>query len=77
MTPTQGQGQCKQYKMIEFNGGYKHGRFEKIWLNSLCEMFNVKVFATEDGQTRLITYSYESKTDKKKSEMLMKFVLAW
>ena len=68
VTPSQGQGQWKWYKMEEVNGAYKHGRYEEIWLNSLRVMSNVKLFATQDGwlarQTQLITYiqvSYGSK----------------
>ena len=49
VTPKQGKGQWKWYKMIEVNGAYKHGRYEKRWLKSLCAMSNVKVFATQDN----------------------------
>ena len=50
VTPRQGQGQWKWYQMVEVNGAYKHGRYEKVWLNSLHVMSNDKVFATLDGQ---------------------------
>ena len=56
---TAGQGQWKQYKMAEVNGTYKHGSYEKCWLNSWSIMSNVTVFALRDGQlagqTQLIT----------------------
>ena len=32
----------KWYKMVEVHGAYQHGRDEKIWLNSLHEMSNVR-----------------------------------
>ena len=28
--PNQGQGHWKYYKIVEVNGAYKHGRYEKI-----------------------------------------------
>ena len=37
--------------MVEVNGAYKHGRYEKIWLHTLCVMSNLKVFATQNRQT--------------------------
>ena len=46
--PWQGQGQWTWYKMVEVNGAYKHGRYEKIWFNSLRVMANDKVFAKQD-----------------------------
>ena len=63
VTPSQGQGQWKWYKMEEINGAYKHGKCEQIWLKTLHVMFNFKLFATQDGlwagwpakQARLIT----------------------
>ena len=33
--------------MVEVNAAYKHGQYEHIWLNSLCVMSKVKVFATQ------------------------------
>ena len=42
--------------MIEVHDAYKHGRYEEIWLNTLRVMSNIRVFATQDGQIRLITY---------------------
>ena len=50
VTPRQGQGQWKWYKMLEVNGAYKHDRYEKIWLRILSVMANIKVFVTQDGQ---------------------------
>ena len=44
--PRQSQVQWKWYKMVEVNGAYKHGWYEQIWLNSLCVMSNVKIFAS-------------------------------
>ena len=41
--PRQGQGQWKQYEIVEVNGTYKNGRYEKISLNSLCVMSDAKV----------------------------------
>ena len=35
-------------KMVEVSGADKNGRYEKIVLNSLCVMFNVKVFAMQN-----------------------------
>ena len=59
MTPSQGQGQWKWYKMVEVSDTYKHGRYEKILLNSLHVMSNHKVFVMQDsppdGWTQLIT----------------------
>ena len=46
----QGQGHRKQYKIAEVTGAYKHGRYKRIWLNSLRVMSSVKVFAMQDGQ---------------------------
>ena len=48
--------------MVEINGAYDYGRYEKIWVNSLCVMSNVKVFAMQDiwmayWMNRLITYT--------------------
>ena len=64
--------------MVEVSGTYKHGRYERIWLKSLCIISNVKVFTMQDGQTASQTaagqtnttdyidpcYSYGSKEDK-------------
>ena len=50
VTSRQGQGQLKWYKIVEVNYAYKHSRYEKIWLNSLCAISNVQVYATQDGQ---------------------------
>ena len=55
-----------RYKMVEVISAYKHGRYEKNWLNSLHVMSNVKVFAIRDcklashpdGRTQLITLIY-------------------
>ena len=33
--PRQGQGLWKRYRMEEVYGAYKHGRYAKIWFNSL------------------------------------------
>ena len=59
VTPRQGQGLWKWYKMVDVNGAYKKGRYEKIWLNGLPVTSNIKIFATQDGrpvgQTQLIT----------------------
>ena len=35
VTPTQGEGQRKWYQMTEVNSGFKHGRYEHIWLKGL------------------------------------------
>ena len=48
MSPRQGQGQQKQYKMVEVNGAYKHGRYGKT-LNSLHAMSNIEIFDTQGG----------------------------
>ena len=68
VTPRQGQGQWKWYKMVEVNGAYKQGRYENIWLNRLRVGSNVKVFDTQDGWPakheswhRSIWYSHGSK----------------
>ena len=50
VTPRQGEGQWKWYKMIEVNGAYKHGWYEQIWLNSICEMLKILPFTT-DGRS--------------------------
>ena len=39
-----------KYDMVEINGAYKDGRYDKSWLNSLHVMSNIKAFATQDGQ---------------------------
>ena len=38
------------YKMVEVSIAYKHGRYEKLWLNSLHVMSKAEVFATQDGR---------------------------
>ena len=52
----------KLHKMVEANGAYKHGRYEQIWLNSLCVMSNAKMFAMQDSRlverTQLITCNH-------------------
>ena len=35
--------------MIEVNCVYKHGRYERNWLQYLQKMFHVKVIAMQDG----------------------------
>ena len=35
VTPSQYQGLWQWCKMVEVNGAYKHGRYEKIWLKNL------------------------------------------
>ena len=60
MTPRQGQGPWKWYKMVEVNDDYTHGIYENTWLNSLHVMSNIKVFAMQGGwpaasPTQLIT----------------------
>ena len=40
----QGQGNLKWHKMVEVNSAYKHGAYEKDWLESLLVMFNVEGF---------------------------------
>ena len=37
-----------QMSAFQFNGAYKHGRYERIWLNNLHVMPSVKVFTTHD-----------------------------
>ena len=73
-TPTTSySGPWKWYKMVEVNGTCKHGRYNKIWLKSLCVMSNIKVFAMQDGRMdghtdrhnsshRFVWYSYGSKS---------------
>ena len=34
VSPRKVQGQWKWYKMVEVNGAYKHGLYEKNWLDS-------------------------------------------
>ena len=57
----------KWHKTVEVKGAYKYGMHEKIWLNNLCVMSSIKVFATQVRQTDKhdslyisIWYSYES-----------------
>ena len=58
------------YKMVEVNVAYNHGRYEK---KSLRVMSNVKVFPTQDGRPagRMNTTYYidpcVTQTDKKKN----------
>ena len=43
--------------MVNINGTYKYDRYERNRLKSLCEMSNVKVFATKDiGQMNMTDY---------------------
>ena len=42
--------------MVQVNGAYKHGMYGKIWFNSLCVMFNIKVFATHSETKTKIVY---------------------
>ena len=37
--------------MVEVNGTYKHGKYDKICLNSVRVMSNVKVFVKQDSWT--------------------------
>ena len=56
----------KQYKIVEVNGAYKHGRYDKIWLKSISVMSNVEFltpkmagqrsFSQPAGQTNTIHY---------------------
>ena len=59
----------KQYKMVDVNGAYKHGRYEKIWLNSLHVMSNMKVFDMRPpaGRTNTTHYinPYDTHMDQK------------
>ena len=36
-------------QMEEVNGGYKHGRYKRVWLTSFCIMSNIKVFDLKKG----------------------------
>ena len=49
MTLSQGQRHLNWYRMLEANGAHKQGLYEKIGLNSLHVMFNVNVFAMQEG----------------------------
>ena len=57
VTPSQGQGQWKWYNIVEVNGAYQHGSYEKICLKSLCVMSNVEVFATQDRRVNMTHYT--------------------
>ena len=50
VTPSQGQGHWKRYKMVEVNGAYKHGKHERNLLKSLRLTANIESFATQDQQ---------------------------
>ena len=43
--------------MVEVNCACKHGRYEKMWLNSLCVMSNAEVFAMQDSRSADWPYS--------------------
>ena len=69
VTPSQGQGPLKWYKMVEMNDADKHGKYEKMRLKSLHIMYNVEGFAMQDDQpveenwlNRPINYSYGLKS---------------
>ena len=51
--------------MVEVNVVCKNGRYDKISLNSLCVMSNVKVFATQD----IHIDPYDTDVDKKSGGM--------
>ena len=38
-----------KYSLVKVNGAHAWHRHERIWLNSIQSMSNVKVFATQDG----------------------------
>ena len=44
---------------------YRHGRYEKVWQNSVHVMPKVQVFATQNSSPRSIWYSYGAKMDRK------------
>ena len=46
LTPGKDQG----HKMVAVTGACKHGRYQRIWLQSFFVISNIKVFATEDGR---------------------------
>ena len=52
--------------MVEVNGAYKHGKYEKLWLKSLCVMSTVK--AMQDSQLNSTHYldQYDTHMAKKK-----------
>ena len=58
----QGQGQWKWYKMIEVNGSYTHGRYEKNGLKSLRVMSNI-TFLPHKKNTTHYTHKPWIKTD--------------
>ena len=62
MTSSQGQDQRKWYQVIEVNGAYKYGRYEKMWLNSLCAMSTLKFVPC---QTAHYIDTYDTHMDKK------------
>ena len=45
MTPRLRQDHSKWYKMVLVNGACKHGKYEQIWLKSVCIRPNINVSA--------------------------------
>ena len=76
-TPQQSQGQWKWYKMLEVNGAYKHGRYERIWFNSLhVDTQTASQLAKHDSIYRSIWYSNSSKYGLKLLRSIMLMTLA-
>ena len=66
--------------MVEVNGVYKCGRYEKTWLQSLCVMSNVKIFASTSVECTDVTDYIDhdvSHMDQKKIRPIPKLWLIW